>query len=219
MKVTAIKRLGLIVPAALVVMAFAGTSPATAEWTSLCEEDKAVFSGETYVTTEECPLEKRIGHVHEATLAGAKAKLLTSLINVECNVLYLGDNNVSASLLGVTILTEGHFTYSACNNSCVVKEPANKIAEVVILREGHETARTVIRERMEVKCNGLLNCEFSWAEGEEGEAKGPLLSTETNGDVSFNEILPIGVEGALCPSGKSKLDIKMTPLIQTFIAS
>jgi hypothetical protein len=212
-KVKTIKRLGAVVPATLVVMAFAGVSPAMAESTSLCKTDQAVFSGGTYETTNDCPVGERIKQVHLATLAGAKAVVLNDKgVKVECDVLFSGEV-VSLNNLGPTIAIEGFYSYSNCGN-CTVKE-VGKGATLALLREGHEKAKVVTSVEMEVKC-GIINCKYLWAEN--GTALGPLLSTETNGDITFFEQPPIGTGGVFCP-GVNKLDITMTPLVATYLAS
>src|SRR5436190_2230106 len=99
--------LGLVALAALMAMAFVGASSAMAENTTLCSND----------SEESCT---EITHVHETTLAGEanQATLLSSVINVKCDVLFLGDTLGP----GEPLLIHGHFTYSNCNNSCVVTE-------------------------------------------------------------------------------------------------
>src|SRR6478672_6554514 len=90
-------RLSRVAPAVLIAMAFLGTSSAMAESTQLCKADESP-----------CAEGKVIKHVHEETLTGAKAKLLSSLGTVECNLLFLGDTLGSGSPLVI----HGHLTYS-----------------------------------------------------------------------------------------------------------
>jgi hypothetical protein len=68
-----IKTLGLAALMALMTMAFISTASATAESTGLCAKD-------------EDPCESLVTQVHET----GKAKLLSSLVNVECDILFSG---------------------------------------------------------------------------------------------------------------------------------
>jgi len=195
--VKAIKMFGLAGLAALMAMAFAGSSSAMAESTSLCTGDGSGCG---------------VTHVHETTLAGAKEKWLTSIINVECDVLFLG--STVASSLGAPLVLEGSFAYTNCG-SCTVTEVGGG-AEVKILRLGHETSDVTYEFETHVNCSGL-NCTYN-GEGLLGTGKGPLLSSETNGSVTITEQTLKKVSGLFCPS-TTKLDITTTPLSATYIGS
>src|SRR5689334_13354923 len=97
--------LGLAATAALLVMAF-DASLAMAETTSLCDTDPGTGAHEVCpaghlpshvhkitktkakLLVGSIPYPSR--HVHEATATGKKAKLLTTFLTVECDVLFLG---------------------------------------------------------------------------------------------------------------------------------
>ncbi len=190
-----IKMLGLAALAALMAMAFLGASSAMGETTALCASDGA-----------EC---LAITHVHETTLAGKKAVLKTSLLTVECDVLFLGDTNEETN---APLVISGTFTYTNCG-SCTATEE-NGPAEVKVLKEGHETASVVGEGLVHVECSGL-NCRYNGV-GLKGSAKGPLLSTETNGEVTLTEQTTNKESGLFCPS-TSKLTITTTPLEATYI--
>ncbi len=198
-----IKTLGLAALAALAAMAFAGAGAgsAMAESTALCPEDKT-DSG------HECT-GGAVTHVHEATLSGKKAVLKTSILTVECDVLFLGD---ALSEEGAPLAIHGSFTYTNCG-SCTVAEE-NGPAEIRVLREGHETASVTGEGLVHVTCSGL-NCRYNGV-GLKGTAKGPLLATETNGEVSLTEQSTNKESGLFCPS-TSKLTITTTPLSATYI--
>ena len=198
----AIKMLGLAALAALLAMAVIGISSAAAETVALCEE--ALEEEE-----EECVA--RFSHVHLSTLEGAKGKLLTSIVNVQCDVLFLGDVT-SENDLAVFLMVEGSFTYSNCGG-CEAEEVSEQ-SIIVIRKVGHETAQVIGEGEMHVKCSGL-NCYYNGV-GLEGTAKGPSLSSETNGSVSVQEQSPKKVKGLFCP-GSAKLDIVTTPLSKTYI--
>jgi len=182
-----IGKLGLAVFAAVLGMTVAGAPSAMGSSTVLCATDPAV--GCTALT-----------HVHWATLAGQKAKLLTAL-TVECDVMFLG----AVGALGSPQLIEGNFTYWNCGSCTVTEENGPTVLE--ILKTGHETAEVTGEGETHVVCKGI-NCYYN-AEGLIGTAKGPLLSTEINGEISIQEQEMKKVKGLFCPS-TSKLDIKLT---------
>lgn len=181
-----IGKLGLAVIAAALGLAVAGAPSAMAESTTFCAKDGSACG---------------LSHVHFATLAGKKAKLLTSIANVECDVMFLG----AVGQLGSPMLIEGNFTYLNCG-SCTVTE-ASESTVLEVSRTGHETAEVTSEGEFHVACK-FLNCFYN---GEEllGTVKGPLLSTEINGEVSIQEQTARKVKGLFCPS-TSKLDIKLT---------
>jgi hypothetical protein len=147
--------------------------------------------------------------VHEATLAGHKAVLKTSIVTVECDVLFLGD---ALSESGKPLVIHGKFTYTNCA-SCTITEE-NGPSELKVLKEGHETASVTGEGLVHVECSGL-NCRYT-GEGLKGTAKGPLLSTETNGEVSLTEKEVHKESGLFCPK-ESKLTITTTPLEPTYV--
>jgi hypothetical protein len=180
-------------------MAFVSVGSAMAEPTALCDTDPGKG------TTEVCPAGHLLTHVHEETLSGAKAKLL-STINVECKVLFLGD---TLSSLANPLVIHGHFTYTECG-SCEVEETSAD-ALISILKLGHETADVTGEGTVFVDCGTFLECEYD-GEGLEATAKGPLLSTETNGSASLsNQVTHKTGGGFFCPK-EAKLDITTTPL-------
>src|SRR5262249_35407352 len=184
--------LGLAALAALLAMAFVGASSAMAEKTVLCSNDS-----ETSCTA--------VTSVHETSVG--KAKLLATP-RVECDVLF---ESTSVGEEAAPQVIEGHFTYTNCG--CTVRERAGTTASLEILKEGHETASVVGEALVEVNCFGIV-CTYK-GEGLKGTAKGPLLSTETNGEVNLSEQEVRG-SGSFCPS-RGKLDIKTTPLSATYI--
>jgi GDSL-like Lipase/Acylhydrolase family len=200
-----VKMLGFAALATLMAMAFVGAGSAMAESTALCNEDPGTGA------YEECPSGHSVTHVHETTLSGAKAKLLSSFINVACDILFLGE----AEELGAPQVIEGNFTYTNCDNSCTVTEE-NAPAEIQVLKEGHEKAKVTYEYQMHLVCGAFINCKYN-GESWTGTAKGPLLSAETKGSVSIQEQVAHKVGGVLCPK-EVKLDITTTPLIATYIA-
>ena len=192
-----IKMFGLAALAALMAMASVGISSAMAESTTLCSGD---VSG--------CGLT----HVHETTLTGAKAEILTSVVTAKCDVLLLGDTIAS---LGSPLEIEGNFTYTNCG-SCTVTEEDGP-ARVILLRLGHETADVGLILLIHLSCSGI-DCRYTVKELLLGTAKGPLLSSETNGSVTFLQQTMVKEGGLFCPS-TAYLDITTTPLSATYIGS
>jgi hypothetical protein len=185
---------GLAALAALMAMAFVGASSAMATSTQLC-------------TTDTSPCGSAVTSVHEESVG--KAKLLANP-RVECNVLF---ESTSVGALGAPQEIEGHFRYTNCG--CTVRERAATTARLKVLRTGHETASVVGEALIEVNCFGIV-CTYKGT-GLEGTAKGPLLSTEPNGEVVLSEQEVTGT-GSFCPA-RGKLDITTTPLSATYISS
>ncbi|HET7485031.1 MAG TPA: hypothetical protein VFJ64_06590 [Solirubrobacterales bacterium] len=196
-----IKMLGLVALAALMAMAFLGAGSAMAESTELCGLDPGTAA------SAPCPNGvDAVIHVHETSVG--KAILLASP-KIECNVLFLGGVVVTGSPLVI----EGNFTYSSCGSGCTFTEEGGP-SVIEVLRTGHETAREVSESEIHSNCLGI-NCFYNF-EGLVGTAKGPLLSTAANGEVSIQEQTLHKTKGTFCPA-TGKLDIKTTPLEPTYI--
>jgi hypothetical protein len=199
-----IKRLGLVVMAALMVTAFVGAGSAMGEWTALC----APGAGEG----EECPAESMFAtHIHYVTLSGSKAKVLTGPFNVACDVLLLAESFVE---LAKPLIFFGNLTYANCGGGCSVAEE-NGPGEYRFLMTEHETASVVPEYLVKVFCSGFINCFYKAEEELLGTAKGPYLSSEENGSLTINEQTLLKESGMLCPA--AKLDIVLTPLFRTHI--
>jgi len=190
-----IKMFGLAALAALMALAFVGVSSALAETTALCGEPFEAECAE--------PLE----HVHEETLSGAKAKLLSSVFNIECDVLFLGDTLNGG--VGSPLIIHGTFTYSNCNNNCTATEE-NGPAEIKVLREGAELAKVTGEGLVHTVCSGFINCRYNHV-GLTWHSLGALTSSETNGSTLLSEQTMNKESGSFCPS-TAKLDITTTPL-------
>jgi len=200
-----IKMLGLAALAALLAMAFVGASSAMAGTTKLCSSDV-----ETVAEENSCG---EVTHVHETTLSGEanQATLLSSVINVKCDVLFLSTKVGAAA---APLVIEGKFTYTNCNGgSCEVKEVTSP-STIEVLRTSHETSSVTGEGEVNVHCGFFINCTYN-GEGLEGTGKGPLLSTETNGEVSLTGQETSRVSG-FCPES-AFLDIKTTPLSATYL--
>jgi hypothetical protein len=205
-KVRTIKLIGLTALAALTAMALVGASSAMAEGsTALCNIDP--------VGTEVCPSGNLVAHVHEETLPGHKAVLLSSSLNVECKTLFLGD---ASPTLGNPLVLTGKFTYTECTSGCTVVEQSAS-STIKVLKLGHELADVTGEGQVKLTCAfGFIKCVYNGV-GLKGHGLGPLLSEETNGEVRLEEAETHIVSGS-CPE-KAFLDILTTPLTKTYIKS
>jgi hypothetical protein len=196
--VKAIKMVGLAALAALMAMAFVGASSAMAESTTLCKNDAT-----------KCSI---VAHIHETSVG--KAKLLTSIGTTECNALFLGDVKSE----GAPLVISGSFTYSNCTlggSSCTATEE-NGPSEIKVLKTGVETSKVTGEGLVHLVCGSTIDCSYTGT-GLEGTGKGPLASTQTNGEVTISEAKTAKEAGGfLCPK-ESKLDITTTPLAATYI--
>jgi hypothetical protein len=202
--VKAIKMIGLAALVALMAMAFTGATSAMATTTQLCGHDGS-------------PCEA-VRHVHENSTgpgASEKAVLLTSIGNTECNALYLGDTTAAS---GEPLILKGTFTYSNCTlggSSCTAKEE-NGPAEIKVKETAAETTEVTGEGLVHVVCSGFIDCSYTGT-GLKGTGKGPLTSTQANGEVTLTEQSTAKEAGGfLCPK-TAKLDITTTPLSKTYV--
>jgi len=203
--VKAIKMIGLAALTALMAMAFVGASSAMAESTALCSADESP-----------CKEGNVVAHVHEESVG--KAKLLSSVGTTECNVLFLGDA-AEAMEEGAALGITGSFTYTNCElggSSCTATEEGGP-SSLQVLRTGHETAKVTGEGLVHLVCSGFIDCSYNGT-GLSGTAKGPLLSTQKNGEVTLSEQTTTKEAGGfLCPK-TAKLDITTTPLTATYVS-
>jgi hypothetical protein len=198
-----IKMLGLAALAALMAMASLGASSAMAGNTQLCKADE-----------EPCAAGNVITHVHGETVAGAPAVLLSSLGNVTVKVLYLGDSLG----LGAPLVIHGNFIFTdALRNgqSCTVTEVSTS-SLIEVLRTAAETATLSGSSEINVHCGIFINCTYD-GENLTGIAKGPLAAPP-NGEAFTSEATLHNVGGGICPA-TAKLDIRMVPLVATYIST
>ncbi len=156
-----VKKLGLVALATLMATTFLSASSAIAESTALCGAEEEVCASP-------------VTHIHETSLIGHKGALKTSLLTVECGVLFLGDELEG---LGSPLVIHGEFTYTECGNCKVFEE--NGPAEVRVLKEGTEVGSGAGEILVHVECPGV-NCRYNGV-GLKSTVKGSLSSTETNG--------------------------------------
>ncbi len=197
-----IKTLGLAALMALLAMAFVVPGSATAEGlTGLCMSE-----GEEGRCT--------VPHIHETSVG--KGVFLSSVLNVECEVLFSGDVTAKGLEELKPLVIEGKFTFSGCSSGCTVTEE-NSPTLVKVLRTGHETAKVTSDSEFHVKCSFSIDCTYS-TEGVIGTAKGALLSTQKNGEVSTQGQTLKKVKGFFCPE-TAKLDMTTTPLEPIYIVN
>jgi hypothetical protein len=194
--------LGLAALTALMTTAFVGAGSAMAENIQLCGHDGS-------------PCEA-VHHLHETSVG--KAKLLTSIGTVECTALFLGD----VSSYGAVATVIGNFTYSGCTlggSSCTAKEenPENAPSKITVEKIGVETTKITGEGLIHLICGTSIDCSYNGT-NLVGTGKGPLISTQANGEVSISEETTTKEAGGfLCPK-TAKLDITTTPLSKIYIA-
>ncbi len=203
-----LRMFGLAALMALLAMAFVGTGSATAEGlTGLCLSEGEEIEGVMRCTVPE---------IHETSVENAA--LLTSLFTVKCEVLFLGE--VTAKGLEESelkpLVVKGKYTFSGCGEGCTVTEEGGP-STLKYLRKGHETAEVTAKATVHTKCAGI-ECSYG-AEAAAGTAKGALLSSAKNGEVTFSGVTLKKISGsAFCPS-TGKLDLKTTPLEPIYIVN
>jgi hypothetical protein len=194
-----IKAFGLAVMAALLMMAFIGAGSATAEETALCSQDQS-------------PCQE--GNLIEVAHLVGRVKFKTSILSPECDVLFYG-KVMNRYFLGGARKLISSIALTNCTKSCAIAVE-NGPPEITMLREGHETATVNIGILFHVECGAFIDC-FYIGEGLEATAKGPLLSTETNGELKLTEqALSEEEESVFCPE-EAILTLSTTPLIKTYI--
>jgi hypothetical protein len=204
-----IKMLGLAALAALMAMAFVGASSAMAEATELCGSDPGTGATEVCGSNQEA-----VTHVHETTETGQPGLLLSSVVEIKCTVLFLGDT------VGTTsnpLEIKGKFTYSGCEtasgSACTVSETSAE-STLKVLKTAHELGEVAGSGEVNAHCGFLINCTYN-GEGLNGHVLGPLLSTSTNGQVRIEEQTTHRVSG-VCPE-TAKLDLLTTPLEAVYL--
>ena len=208
------------------LIALAAPPLATAESTSLCSFHPGVgdiiylggLNFDFIELPEACDSVDRISHVHEVSVG--KGVLLSSLVTIECEVLFLG-NVTSANNLGSPLVISGNFTYpmTGCETTggtlCEVTETSAS-ATIEVLKTGHELAEVKGTAEVNAHCGTFINCTYNGA-GLLGHGLGPLLSSSTDGNVGISEQTTNKTGGSLCPK-TAKLDLTTTPLVPTYIA-
>lgn len=202
----AIKMVGLVALAALMAMAFVGANSAMAEETTLCSSDEAT-----------CSPENLISHMHEESVG--KAKLITSVGTIECDSLFLGDT-AEGTGEGAELTITGTFTYTNCElggKSCTAKEE-NGLAEIEVVKTVAETTKVTGKYLVHVVCSSTIDCSYTGA-GIVGTGKGPLESTQANGEVTISGAAATKEAGGfLCPKS-AQLTVTTTPPAATYEGS
>jgi len=197
-----IKMFGLAAIAAVMAMAFLGASSAMATNTALCKVD--VITN----INEECPLANRIHHVHAVSVSatgvqGLSAKLLTPVVTVECEALFLGDVT-SPNDLGNPLTIAGNFTYPTCNAGCKATQ-ISAGATVSVLKTAQELATVTGQAEILVQCGEILHCVYNGT-GLTGHGLGGLSTGATFGEkghITFTNAAVNKVKGLLCPASAS----------------
>jgi hypothetical protein len=201
-RLTSIKIFGFTAIAALLATVFIGTTSASA--TALCKADE-----------EPCAANNLVTSVHEASVG--KAVLLTSIGTTECNVLF---SSTKVGAAGTPQILEGKFTYTSCTlggSSCTATEE-NGPAEIKVEKTGAEASKVTGEGLVHVTCSGFIDCSYNGT-NLVGTGTGALSAGNGTGEVTLKEqSLTKEAGGFLCPK-TNKLDITMSPLTPTYLAS
>jgi len=190
--------LSLALMVALMATALTAAPAAMAESTALCTADE-----------NPCAAANQVGEVQVTSVGNAK--LLTSVGTIECEASFSG--KISTKLASPLVIS-GNFSYINCKasglGSCTATEE-NSPAEIKVLKEGHEKAKVTGEGLVHLVCSGFIDCSYNGL-NLVGTGKGPLLSTQANGEVTLSEQSTTKETGGfLCPK-TAKLDITMTPV-------
>jgi hypothetical protein len=191
-----VKVLGSLAAVAAFAMALLGPSTAMGETTALCKAD-------------ESPCNSAVSHVHYLS---QDMEVESPEMTYKCDALFLG----TVYELGAPQAIEGKFTYTNCNGDCSRTEE-NGPAVLNFLKTGHELAEGTGESLVHINCPGFFNCNYT-LENVTGNIKGPLLSSEKNGEIRFEKTLLTHESGVLCPS-EAFLSATFVPLSPTYISS
>jgi hypothetical protein len=196
-----IKMFGFAALVAIAAMALVGATSAMAESTAICEGSDP--GGST------CP-GSEASHLHFATSSSEPALILSSIVNVACQVLYLG-NTLG---LGAPLIIHGNFTYSKCETesggACTATELSSS-ALIEFLKNGSEKAEVTYNAEVLVECGALIHCVYNGA-GQKWVGVGSLGTD----NMSETKTTLNKVSGFLCPKTAS-LDIWLGALTKLYI--
>lgn len=189
---------------ALALTAISGASASTLN-IAACKVDQLTCESKNIIT-----------HLHDESSNGV---LLTSIHNVTCKVLGLGDVLSSGGLAHLTLIASGKSTFSNCKTpgggSCEVQE-LNGPAVSEIMAIGSEEAEVVGEGEILVGCNSGMHCVYS-AEELNRQIFG-ALAKEPNGEGTMHEQAISRVSGFFCPE-TSKMDALAKPSTPLYLSS
>jgi hypothetical protein len=180
--------------AVFVPMAFAAAPAAMATSTQLCSTDTECGSS-------------GVSSVH---LVSFEMLLLSSLVNVECTVLFSG----TSLGLGSPLELHGNFTYSDCEtysgSDCTITETSAS-SLIGVLKIGTEEAEFVLTGEVLVECGSFIHCIFN------RETVGGFWFGALSADLTevWGQVLP-KLKGFLCPA-KTELHLATESLSALYI--
>jgi hypothetical protein len=201
-----IKMLGLTAVTAIAAMAFLGASTAMATNTLLCMTDDANCASPTLVNFES---------VNAAGTAAAKAVLLNSIINVECNAAIVGHRISDALPTEKKPVTfEGLLSYTNCSSPCSVTVISN--GTISVLRTTNELADvTASGFKVKVNCAGFFICDYN-AANLVGHGLGGLeVAGRDRGHVTFGGNLVNLEQDLFSPFGNCPATANLDALFQS----
>ena len=144
---------------------------------------------------------ERCSAVYQLELASIeKAKFLSNITTVECDVSFLGTESNSES-----VVFTGKFTYSNCGSCEVIEENGPSALEVSWT--SYEEATVTGKGLLKISCGEKLSCSFS-ATGMEATAVGALSAANKTGEMSFVKQKLAPESGGLCPE-EASIDLAM----------
>jgi hypothetical protein len=184
--------------AAIVALAI-GAGWASAGSTTLCSShEEGALS---------CQAGNDVSHVHFVDPA---AVLLTNVLNVSCNVLFLGDGLG----LGTPLVIHGAFSITGCNNGCTITDLSGGLLLVLETASGlSEVTGDNFLERM--LCIGVINCEY---DGKTLIGHGLDATASDDGLVTLHKQTVSRASGLLCPE-ITELDALLESLTPLYIKS
>ena len=184
---------------AIGAMGFVGASPATARTTALCE-------------INESPCLAEVEHVH---FVDSAARLLTNVLTITCEALFLGD--VLGLVTNGPVLVHGSFTYSNCNNGCTFTDLHGGL--LLMLRTAANLGEAT-GDGFEIilHCAGVIECEYD-LQGLVGHVLGAELPA-TSGHISISQqsLHRTGnpLTNLICPE-PAKLDVDFESLEDLYL--
>jgi hypothetical protein len=198
--------LGLTAVTAIAAMAFLGASTAMAGDTLVCTTDDANCASPSLVT---------FLSVNEAGTADAKAVLLNSIINVQCDATIIG-HLTSAALPTEQkpVAYAGLLSYTNCSSPCSVTVTSN--GTINVLRTATELADiTATGFKVRVNCAGFFICDYD-AANLVGHGLGGLeVAGSDRGHVTFGGNLVNLEQDLFSPFGSCPATANLDALFQS----
>jgi hypothetical protein len=155
-------------------------------------------------------------HLHSVD---EESLLLTSITDILCTALFLGDVLTASGLGHLSLSISGKFTATNCETeggaSCEVKELSGP-ASIKLHKSSDELASVTGEGEALLDCSTTPHCVYN-GEGLKGHVSG-ALSAPSNGLASIQNAVVKKISGFFCPT-TSELDVSFAPLTAEYIKS